>query len=157
LPVWLSEIADIENRYHVEYAFCVALGFLFHRSSGSVLLQLKGAGAPWFPRMWELFGGRMEERDADDPVAAWCRELKEEIGVTLLAEQAHPVDDYVNEYGFRRVVFYAAWPTLQRDFHLTEGAGYEWFPIDEAARLPNISPLARRDVLALARTIERAR
>lgn len=131
--------------------FCVALGFLYHRSSRSVLFQLKSDDAPWFPGQWELFGGRMDEGDAGDPVTTLRRELAEELGATVPAEQVRPVDDYVNEYGFRRVVFYAAWPRRQEDFCLTEGAGYAWFPIDEALRLPNLSPLARRDVLAFAR------
>lgn len=141
----------------MDYAFCVALGFLLHRPSNKVLLQQKSDDAPWFTGMWELFGGRMEAQDAYDPVVTWRRELKEEIGVIILTSQAQPVDDYVNEYGFRRVVHYAEWPTLQENFPLTEGAGYAWFPVDEAALLPNISPLARRDVLALARTLENAR
>lgn len=134
---------------------CVALGFLYHRASRSVLLQLKSDSAPWFPGLWELFGGRMEAEDANDPVTTWRRELTEELGATVPAEQVRPVDDYVNEYGIRQVVFYAAWPLLQQDFHLTEGAGYGWFPVDDALRLPNLSPLARRDVLTFARAVSR--
>jgi 8-oxo-dGTP pyrophosphatase MutT (NUDIX family) len=133
--------------------FCVALGLLYHRASRSVLLQRKSDSAPWFPGMWELFGGRMEAADAGDPVATWRRELREELAITVPAERVRPVDDYVNEYGFRRVVFYTLWPRLQDDFRLTEGAGYGWLPVPGAWHLPELSPLARRDVGAFARTL----
>jgi 8-oxo-dGTP pyrophosphatase MutT (NUDIX family) len=101
--------------------------------------------------MWELFGGRMDEEDRGDPLVTWRRELREEIGIELAPELMQAVDDYVNEYGFRRMVFFTEWPELQVDFDLTEGVGFAWFPVGEAMRLPDISPLARRDVTTFAR------
>jgi 8-oxo-dGTP pyrophosphatase MutT (NUDIX family) len=66
----------------------VAVGFLYHAASESVLLHLRGADAPPNPGMWAFCGGRCEPEDDDDLCATWRRELREELGVTLDAAVA---------------------------------------------------------------------
>jgi len=61
----------------------VAVGFLYHVASGKVLLHLWGTDAPPNPGKWAFFGGRGEPEDGDDLLATWCREMREEIGVTV--------------------------------------------------------------------------
>src|SRR5689334_18869345 len=61
----------------------IAVGFLYHRASGEVLLHLRDVDKPPGAGMWAFFGGRSEPEDGGDLVATWCREMHEEIGVTL--------------------------------------------------------------------------
>lgn len=61
----------------------IVAGFLFHEPSGKVLRHLRSADAPTNPGQWAFFGGKSEPEDNGDPVVAWHREMREEIGVEL--------------------------------------------------------------------------
>jgi 8-oxo-dGTP pyrophosphatase MutT (NUDIX family) len=61
----------------------VAVGFLYHPGSGKVLLQLRDTDKPPNAGKWAFFGGRAEAEDRGDLLATWCREMREELGVTL--------------------------------------------------------------------------
>jgi len=61
----------------------VAVGFLYHVASGKVLLHLRSVDAPPSSGKWAFFGGRSEPEDGGDLLVTWCREMREEIGVTL--------------------------------------------------------------------------
>lgn len=96
--------------------------------------------------MWAFFGGASEEVDREDPIATWCREMQEELGVTIDSDRIVPLCDYVNRNGNHRYVFYCEWPTLDDTFVLGEGESYEWFTVDEALALPNLTYGTRRDL-----------
>lgn len=124
----------------------VAVGFLYHAASGKVLLHLRDADAPPNPGKWAFFGGHSEPEDGDDLLATWCREMLEEIGVEL--DPAHVVSLRHGTYddGTRWHDFYYEWPSLDKDFVLTEGQRYAWFTLDEALSLPNLAGYAREDL-----------
>ena len=61
----------------------VAVGFLYRQASAKVLLHLRDVDAPPNPGKWAFFGGRTEPEDGGDLLATWCREMRQELGVTL--------------------------------------------------------------------------
>ena len=127
-----------------------AVGFLYHPASRQVLLHHRDAGARHYPDCWAGFGGGNEPEDDDDPVVTWQREMREELGVALTAEQIVPLRQYINpDLGHPRYVFYVTWPTLNDAFTLTEGDGFAWMPLDEAIVLPDLMDFARGDLLFL--------
>ena len=77
-------------------SFYEVCGFLFHRASGKVLLHHRGSDAPLNPNKWALFGGGSEPEDAGDPVATWCREMFEELGLRLERAQVLTLFDYLS-------------------------------------------------------------
>lgn len=125
----------------------VAVGFLYHPTSGKVLLHLRSAEAPPNPGKWAFFGGRSEPEDGDDLLATWCREMREEIGVTL--DPAGVVSLRCGTYddGRRWHDVYSEWPSLEEDLVLTEGQGHAWFTLDEALSLPDLADYAWEDLL----------
>jgi ADP-ribose pyrophosphatase YjhB (NUDIX family) len=130
--------------------FYAAVGFLYHRATRQVLLHRRDDQTPHYPHQWAGFGGTSDPEDGGDPVVTWRREMLEELGVDLTAAQVRPLLEYVNpDYDRRRYIFYAEWPTPEDRFPLTEGAGYAWFPIDEAIALPDLMELARADLMML--------
>lgn len=58
-------------------------GFLFHAATREILLCFRGTDTPFNPNMWGFFGGWREEEDGGDPVATWCREMREELGMMI--------------------------------------------------------------------------
>jgi 8-oxo-dGTP pyrophosphatase MutT (NUDIX family) len=128
-----------------------AVGFLYHRESGRVLLHHRDANAPTLPNVWAGFGGLSEPGDGTDLVTTWQREMREELSIELGREQIMPLRTYLSPYSGRpRSIFYALWPTLDTSaFVLGEGDGFGWFALDEAITLPDIMDLARDDLLAL--------
>ena len=126
------------------YSTC---GFLHHRPSRQVLLHHRDAKAPVFPNVWSFFCGGSEPEDGGSPAATWRRELREELGVTLAAEQVvhlwvapSPVS------GRPRHVLYAAWPELRGPFVLGEGDGFGWFALEDAVRLPDLPAVVEADL-----------
>jgi 8-oxo-dGTP pyrophosphatase MutT (NUDIX family) len=127
-----------------------AVGFLYHAASRQVLLHHRDAGASLYPECWAGFGGRDEPEDGEDPVATWRREMREELGIELAAEQVRPLRQYINpDDGSPRYIFYVIWPSLNDTFTLSEGDGHAWIPLDEAIVLPDLLDLARGDLLFL--------
>ena len=124
----------------------VAVGFLYHRSSGKVLLHLRDVDKPPSAGKWAFFGGRSEPEDGGDLLTTWCREMWEELGVTVDRERAVSLRHGTYEDGRRWHDFYADWPSLDEEFVLTEGQRYAWFTLDEALRLPDIADYAREDL-----------
>jgi 8-oxo-dGTP diphosphatase len=124
----------------------VAVGFLYHAGSGKVLLHLRGTDAPPNAGRWAFFGGRAEPEDGDDLLATWCREIYEEIGVTLDPTCVSSLRQGTYENGVRWHDFYCEWPSLDEDFVLTEGQRYAWFTLDEALGLADLADYAREDL-----------
>lgn len=125
----------------------VAVGFLYHVTSGKVLLHLRGVDAPPSAGKWAFFGGRSEPEDGNDLLATWRREMREEIGVTLEPAQVVSLRHGTYDDGRQWHDFWCAWPSLDADFVLTEGQRYAWFTLDEALRLPDLADYARDDLL----------
>src|SRR5215218_3353461 len=115
----------------------VAVGFLYHAASGKVLLHLRAVDKPPGAGLWAFFGGRSEPEDGGDLLATWCREMLEEIGVTLDPARVESLRQGTFEDGPRWADFSYEWPSLDEDFVLTEGQRYAWFTLDEALSLPD--------------------
>jgi 8-oxo-dGTP pyrophosphatase MutT (NUDIX family) len=139
-------------------AHYAAVGFLYHPASGQVLLHRRDGNTTFYPRTWAGFGGSNEPEDGGDPAATWRREMREELGIALSPDQIRPIRSYVNpEVGRWRHTFYAAWPSPDDQFALTEGDGYAWFPLAEAIELPDLMRFARDDLLELRELVDRDR
>ncbi len=128
----------------------VAVGFLYHSASGQALLHLRGAEQAPSAGQWAFFGGGSEPEDRGDLRATWCREMREELGVTLEAVQAVSLRHGTYDDGSRWHEFWYPWPTLGDIFALTEGQRYAWFTLDEARGLPDLAAYAR-EALAVFR------
>jgi len=125
----------------------VAVGFLYHVASGKVLLHLRSIDAPPSAGKWAFFGGRSEPEDGGDLLVTWCREMREEIGVTLDPARVMPLRHGIYDDGRRWRDFWSEWPSLDEDLVLTEGQRYAWFTLDEALSLPDLADYAREDLL----------
>ena len=121
----------------------VAVGFLYHCASDRVLLHLRGVEQAPSAGQWAFFGGGSEPEDGGDLRATWCRELREELGVTIAARQAASLRHGTYADGSRWHEFWCPWPTLDDAFVLTEGQRYAWFTLDEARGLPDLAAYAR--------------
>ncbi|MCL4508548.1 MAG: NUDIX domain-containing protein [Chloroflexi bacterium] len=128
----------------------VAVGFLYHATSGKVLLHLRSADKPPNAGKWAFFGGRSELEDTNDLSATWRREMREELGVTIDPMRIVSLRYGTYNDGTQWHDFYCDWPSLDEHFTLTEGQRYAWFTLDEALSLPNLAGYARED-LALFR------
>ncbi|MEV6297931.1 NUDIX domain-containing protein [Actinoplanes sp. NPDC051861] len=123
----------------------VACTFLVDRA-GAVLLQLRDDRAPYFPNVWGLPGGAIEE--GETPAEGAARELWEESGLRpasplrLFARQDLPEQD--------RAKFYFHGPTdaTQSDVVLGEGAAMLFVPAEELLSRP-FTPGDRGDDRAL--------
>jgi 8-oxo-dGTP pyrophosphatase MutT (NUDIX family) len=124
----------------------VAVGFLYHAASGKVLLHLRGVDAPPEPGKWAFFGGHSEPEDDGDLLATLCRELREELGVSLDPARVVSLRHGTYDDGRRWHDFYCEWPSLDEDFILTEGQRYAWFTLDEALSIPDLADYAREDL-----------
>jgi 8-oxo-dGTP diphosphatase len=125
----------------------VAVGFLYHSVSGKVLLQLRESDKPPNAGKWAFFGGRAEPEDGDDLLATWCREMREELGVSLDPARVMSLRHGKHDNGLRWHDFYYEWPSIDDDFALTEGQRYAWFTLDEALGLPDLADYARDDLI----------
>lgn len=126
-----------------------AFGTLYHPVTRQVLLHRRSMDAPTNPDTWGFFGGGAEVEDRGDPLTTWCREVHEELKITLDPARVIPLIAYPGIADHLRHVFYYAWPTLDTQFVLGEGIGYAWFTLAEALVLPDLTDMARRDLRLL--------
>lgn len=89
-----------------------------------MLLHLRGADAPPNPGKWSFFGGHSEPVDGGDLRVTWCREMHEELGVTLDPARVMSLRRGTFDDGRRWHDYSCEWATLDEDFVLTEGQRY---------------------------------
>jgi 8-oxo-dGTP pyrophosphatase MutT (NUDIX family) len=134
----------------------VSAGFFFNREQSLVLLHLRDQDAEVHPGMWSTFGGHSEPDDGDDPIAAWLREVPEELGVLLDRSDVRPVPgvgSHPGPVGVRH--FFAEWADTSQTFELTEGRALAWFGIDEALALEILSDFAMAALTHFRDSLER--
>lgn len=124
-------------------------GLLYHAATRQVLLQHRTADAPAYPGQWGLFGGGEEPDDRGDPIATWCRELREELGIALDPMLITPLGETTGRNGAPHHLFAYPWPAPTLDFVLGEGQGFAWFTLEEALGLALLIPLAAECILLL--------
>ncbi len=94
-----------------------------------MLLHLRDADKPPNAGKWAFFGGRAEPEDGGDLRATWCREMQEELGVTLDPARVVSLRHGTYDDGLRWHDFYCDWPSL-----------------DEAIGDPDLAEYAREDL-----------
>ena len=103
----------------------IACTFLVDRT-GALLLQLRDDKAPYYPNVWGLPGGAVEE--GETPAEAAVREVWEETAlhpsapVRLFLRQELPAESRVKHY------FYSPTTAAQSDVVLGEGAAMLFIP-----------------------------
>ncbi|GAA0483052.1 hypothetical protein Ade02nite_65840 [Paractinoplanes deccanensis] len=111
----------------------IACTFVVDRA-GALLLQLRDDKAPYYPNVWGLPGGSVEE--GETPAEASVRELWEEASISpsapvrLFARQELPSEGRVKNY------FYAPTAATQSDVVLGEGAAMLFIPAAEVPGRP---------------------
>lgn len=120
----------------------VAAGIL-RRADGCVLLTSRPAGKD-YPGYWELPGGKLE---ADETAAqALARELLEELGLTVAADDVRPwrtlLADYPHTFVRLHFCLVERW---QGEPRMREGQNCTWAPLPIAVRpiLPATRPALR--------------
>lgn len=110
-------------------------GFLYDRAQHRVLLHLRDGNTKYSPNQWAFFTGLSE--DGETSVQTFCRELKEEIGLTIVPSDAKFLREYLNEERntYRHVFFVERAVPLSR-LVLGEGAGMDWVPLERVFDLP---------------------
>lgn len=105
-------------------------GFLFNLKNSAVLLHLRDDKTPVHPNQWGFFGGLNEGNES--PKECFMREFKEETGIELDENTVKPLCDYLNTIRQTwRYVFYAESEIDKSAIALTEGAGFDWIPLDK--------------------------
>ena len=111
----------------------IACTFLVNRT-GALLLQLRDDKAPYYPNVWGLPGGAVEE--GETPAEAAVREVLEETAlrpsapVRLFLRQELPAESRVKHY------FYSPTTAAQSDVVLGEGAAMLFIPPADVLNRP---------------------
>jgi 8-oxo-dGTP pyrophosphatase MutT (NUDIX family) len=106
-------------------------GFLFDAEEHSVLLHLRDGHTPFNPNKWAFFGGINEGQETFG--ACFVRELREEIGLFVSAQEVIYVRDYFRpELARHRVVFYVRSDVRLAELRLGEGAEIRWVALNVA-------------------------
>lgn len=105
-------------------------GFLYNPKTNSVLLHKRDMKTEANPGKWANFGG-LSEGD-ETPKQTFTREMKEELGVNIAEEEITPLCDYFNEERqAHRYIFFVRSNIDKSEMHLTEGADFDWIPLDK--------------------------
>ncbi|MBI5126522.1 MAG: NUDIX hydrolase [Candidatus Taylorbacteria bacterium] len=103
---------------------------------GKILFQRRTADAKRFAGLLSFFGGGLENNET--PEQALVRELKEELdysvtNATYVGEHPYTLPE-TQETGIQHVFTELYDPA--KTFHLNEGAGIEWHPLDTISTIP---------------------
>ena len=105
-------------------------GFLYNPATNSVFLHKRDGNTKINPNKWAFFGGLNEGSESAE--GCYIRELEEEIGLRVTAENAHPLTEYMNEeLKTYRIVFYSFSKADRKEFVLGEGAGFDWVSLTD--------------------------
>jgi len=77
---------------------------VIERADGAILLGRRAADTALYPGYWEFPGGKVEA--GESPLAALRRELREELGVTVIAPTPWLVREHVYDHAHVRLNFF---------------------------------------------------
>jgi len=104
-------------------------GFLYNPKTRSVLLQKRDMKTQANPGLWGFFGGSSEEEET--PEQSIIRELKEELGISVVQESLQSLRTYFNEKFKRQSYIFVIESELKKsEMVLAEGEDYDWIPLE---------------------------
>ena len=124
----------------IDYVRRTAGGALIQE--GKILLGLRSSERNYYPDVWDVFGGHLEEEESPD--AALARELKEELGITQPKFEQIAIfnEPRVLEYGYAENHIYAVTSWLGKPTKLgNEHSEIGWFTPEAMGRLSLASAL----------------
>ena len=81
------------------------------------------------PGLWGFFGGSSEEEET--PEQSIIRELKEELGISVVQESLQSLRTYFNEKFKRQSYIFVIESELKKsEMVLAEGEDYDWIPLE---------------------------
>jgi len=105
-------------------------GFLYNPKTNKVFLHKRDNNTIYNPNALAFFGGLRNE--GETPEQCFQRELFEEIGLKVKPSEIIPLDHYLNkEFDTYRYSFYVISDIGKDKLTLGEGAGFDWFKLDE--------------------------
>lgn len=103
------------------------------RDGGRVLLCHRSAGRRWYPDVWDLPGGHVEDGEAAG--AALVRELREELAIVIAEPAGRPVREVHGDTFDMRVWLVEAWDGTPVNAAPDEHDAIGWFGATELAEL----------------------
>lgn len=120
----------------------VASGLLVR--GDALLLCHRSATRAWYPDCWDLVGGHLEA--GETPLQALTREVREELGVTVL--QAREVEEYADDQVRLTLFVVTQWAGDIANHAPEEHDALRWFT---AAELPGLTLADPMDAAFLTR------
>jgi RimJ/RimL family protein N-acetyltransferase/8-oxo-dGTP pyrophosphatase MutT (NUDIX family) len=128
-------------------------GFLYNPKSNEVFLHMRDGNTKFNPNSLAFFGGLNEV--GETPEDCFKRELFEEIGLKVKSNEVIKLVDYLNiELKTYRYVFYVKTDIKKENLILGEGAGFDWFHIEEVFH-KNITEKTERDLRTFINLIKK--
>ena len=104
------------------------------RDGDRVLLCHRSAGRRWYPDVWDLPGGHVE--DAERPGAALVRELREELGITITEPPGSPMREIRADTFDMQIWLVEVWTGTPVNAAPDEHDAIAWFEAGQLADLP---------------------
>lgn len=115
-----------------------AVNIIIKNRQGKVLLQMRDSNPANSPLAWGLWGGGLEDDDADFMAGA-SREFSEELGINSSVLDFKLLVRRQNDRGEERYLVKYIHPLEWGDFTVREGAGAAYFTPEEIAKLTPVS------------------
>lgn len=103
------------------------------RDGKRVLLCHRSAERRWYPDVWDLPGGHVE--DGEDPCAALVRELREELGIRIVQPVGAPVREFAADAFAMQIWLVDTWAGIPANAAPDEHDAVAWFDASGLADL----------------------
>lgn len=135
---------DLEQLRFNEKLLRVAVGVIFNRGGDQVLIARRPQGVHQ-GGLWEFPGGKVDEIARESSRQALCRELLEELALTVI--QCERFMDIQHDYGDKSVLL-EVWKVVEFSGAPTgnEGQTIAWVPVKSLGQYP--FPQANQPILS---------